>query len=83
MENIQVTDFSDAPYHRPEIRPLLVTWHALSVPVVLGMVMLRNGSNEQEVKKVTDAYRETTLEIGMGGKVFRMTIVTLVAQKKR
>lgn len=82
VEDVRVTDFSDAPFLRPEIRPLLVTWHSLTTPVIMEMMMRRKGVGEEEIRNVTEAYREKALEMGRRGQVFQMTITTLVARKK-
>jgi hypothetical protein len=82
MEVVQVTDFSDAPFHRPEIRGLLATWHSLSVPMILELMMLRKGMDKEEIKRTMDAYRVKAQEMTKRGQIFQMTICTLVARRK-
>jgi hypothetical protein len=67
MEVVQVTDFSDAPFHRPEI---------------LELMMLRKGVDKEEIKRTTDAYRVKAQEMTKRGQIFQMTICTLVARRK-
>ena len=76
-----MTDFSDAPYHNPEIRGFVATWHSLTVPMILERMMTRKGADTEEIKRTTDAYREKALEMARRGHIFQMTICTLVARK--
>jgi hypothetical protein len=81
MEVKSVTDFSDAPYHKPEIRGVLATWHSLTVPMILERMMTRKGVDTEEIRRTTEAYREKALEMARRGQIFAMTICTLVARK--
>lgn len=82
MEDVRVTDHTDAPHRRPEIRELLTEWHACTVPAKLGMALLRKGTSKEETKRITEAYREKAMKMGKSGVVFQMTITTLIARKK-
>jgi hypothetical protein len=82
VDDVCFTDFADAPFHNPAIRPLLTIWHSLTVPIILEMMMLRKGVGEEDIKRTTEAYREKALEMGRRGQIFQMTICTLTARKK-
>lgn len=81
-DDVCVTDFTDAPFRRPEIRDLLTDWHALTVPTILHMMMRRKGVAPDEIASTIVEYRAKALEMGRRGQVFQMPICTLTARKK-
>jgi hypothetical protein len=76
-----VTDFSDAPFHNPEIREVVAKWHSLTSPMILERMLTRKGVDPEEVERATAAFRETSLEMARKGQIFQQTICTLVARR--
>ncbi|CAD6439607.1 9abfd9f2-14c5-4750-8050-f80144710643 [Sclerotinia trifoliorum] len=81
VEEVHVTDHSDACFRRPEINDVVVEWQSRAESLIMEMLSSRNGLSKEQAKMVAYAYRKKILEKAKQGVIFRVTMATLVARR--
>ncbi|EDN90779.1 hypothetical protein SS1G_00179 [Sclerotinia sclerotiorum 1980 UF-70] len=64
VEDVHVTDHTDACFRRPEINDVVVEWQSRAKPLIIEMLSSRNGFNEGEAKMAAYELRKKILEKG-------------------
>ncbi|QSZ34861.1 hypothetical protein DSL72_007720 [Monilinia vaccinii-corymbosi] len=83
VEDIHITDDTDAAYWRPEIRGMVTQWQARAMAFFLETILSQEGQSKEQAKMAADAYQEKAVALGKRGTIFKTLITTLVARKKR
>lgn len=81
VEDVHVTDHTDACFRRPEINDVVVEWQSRAKPLIIEMLSSRNGFNEGEAKMAAYELRKKILEKGKRGVIFTAPMATLVARR--
>jgi len=81
MQDIQIKAYIDNCFSKPELQPMLLEWHRISLQTVLKIMMMREGKSGEEAEEFVNEYGKKVNEMGRMGMVFPIPISTLTARK--
>jgi len=81
VEDVKIKHYIDNCFSNPELHPILLEWHRISVPAILRAMTTRMGKNGEEGEEFIGEYERKIEVMGKMGTVFPIPITTLTARK--
>jgi len=81
VEDIQVRDYFEDNFAKPELQALLAGWNRSTLSSILKTIMLREGKSEREAGEYVSQYVRKVDKMEKLGVVIPMPLVTLTARR--